>query len=363
MKGKILDNDSIITRLENLKKEASEISRKVAETDQIMKEVETVINQYLALSQACSSIYFTMDILNQMHSLYQYSLHYFLEIFNTVLTTNSNLKDVKDSQQRLKIISKDLFYLAYYRLARGMLNDDRIVLALLFAKIYLKGFLSPSANETNLIDGYFRSLMSSYTSGLVKNTDDDLALKKTSNAINAEQNEALVHLGKIADFANFKNIIQQNLTEFFAWFESSNPESNFSDTFKLAEAGASPTSPQLLSVNTAIKKLLVIKAFRPDRFIASAEILINEIFGQEFLKQTEKMLDLANIVENEIKANTPILMCSVTGFDASGHVEDLAAETNKQIISIAIGSSEGFTQAEKAINTSSKMLPGGVEKQ
>jgi dynein heavy chain 1 len=66
------------------------------------------------------------------------------------------------------------------------------------------------------------------------------------------------------------------------------------------------------------------------------------------------MLDLAYIVEIEIKATTPILMCSVTGFDASGHVEDLAAETGKQIISIAIGSSEGFTQAEEAINKSSK---------
>jgi dynein heavy chain 1, cytosolic len=184
--------------------------------------------------------------------------------------------------------------------------------------------------------------------------DEDMSsLKKSSNTINDEQTEALVHLSKMADFANFKNTIQQNLTEFFTWFDSSNPESNFSDTFKLSEAAPS-TTPQLVSVNTALKKLLVIKAFRPDRFIASAEMLINEIFGSEFLKQTEKMIDLANIVENEIKANTPILMCSVTGFDASGHVEDLAAETNKQIISIAIGSSEGFTQAEKAINTSSK---------
>jgi dynein heavy chain 1 len=34
-KGKILDDDSIITRLEKLKREASEISRKVAETDQV----------------------------------------------------------------------------------------------------------------------------------------------------------------------------------------------------------------------------------------------------------------------------------------------------------------------------------------
>jgi dynein heavy chain 1, cytosolic len=138
-KGKILNDDTIITRLENLKKEASEISRKVAETDQIMKEVETVINQYLALSQACSSIYFTMEVLSQIHSLYQYSLQYFLEIFNTVLTQNSNLKEIKDPQQRLKIIARDLFYLTYYRLARGMIHDDRIVLALLLSKIYLKG--------------------------------------------------------------------------------------------------------------------------------------------------------------------------------------------------------------------------------
>ena len=357
MKGKILDNDNIITRLENLKKEASEISRKVAETDQIMKEVEAVINQYQALSQACSSIYFTMDILNQIHSLYQYSLQYFLDIFNTVLTLNANLKDVKDSHQRLKIISKDLFYLAYYRLARGMLNDDRIVLALLFSKIYLKGFVSLSSAETSVIDTYFRSLMSSYTSGLIKSSEESTQASSKHNQITDEQDEALTHLSKMSDFISFKKTIQENSTEFFDWFNSSNPETNFSNNFKLtSEAASSSTqsAAHLTGVNTAIKKLLVIKAFRPDRFISSAELLINEIFGQEFLKQSEKMLDLANIVENEIKASTPILMCSVTGFDASGHVEDLAAETNKQIISIAIGSSEGFTQAEKAINTSSK---------
>jgi dynein heavy chain 1 len=353
MKGKILDNDSIITRLENLKQEASEISRKVAETDKIMKEVETVINQYLALSQACSSIYFTMDILNQIHSLYQYSLQCFLDIFNTVLTTNSNLKDIKDSQQRLKIIFKDLFYLAYMRLARGMLNDDKIVLALLFSKIYLKGFHSLSQNEISQIDTYFRSLVSSYNSGLLKAAEvDSNALALTATTINDQQAESLVHLGKMAEFSSFKKTIEQNPRDFFSWFESSNPESNFPDALHLNETSAFKET--LADVNYAIKKLLVIKAFRPDRFIASAENLINVIFGPEFLNQTEKMLDLAYIVEIEIKATTPILMCSVTGFDASGHVEDLAAETGKQIISIAIGSSEGFTQAEKAINTSSK---------
>lgn len=40
-----------------------------------------------------------------------------------------------------------------------------------------------------------------------------------------------------------------------------------------------------------------------------------------------------------MKPNTPVLMCSVPGYDASGHVEDLAAEQNTQITSIAIGKS------------------------
>lgn len=103
-----------------------------------------------------------------------------------------------------------------------------------------------------------------------------------------------------------------------------------------------------------MKRLLLVKAFRPDRFVSIAEEFVSKIFGEKFLQQGDKQYDLANIVETEIKASTPILMCSVAGYDASGRVEDLAAETNKQLVSIAIGSSEGFTQAEKAINNSSK---------
>lgn len=71
-KGKILDDDSVITTLETLKKEAADIGQKVEETDKVIAEIETVSHQYLPLSTACSNIYFTMDSLNQIHFLYQY---------------------------------------------------------------------------------------------------------------------------------------------------------------------------------------------------------------------------------------------------------------------------------------------------
>ena len=41
----------------------------------------------------------------------------------------------------------------------------------------------------------------------------------------------------------------------------------------------------------------------------------------------------------QIKSNTPILLCSVSGYDASGRVDDLAAQLGKQCTPIAIGES------------------------
>ena len=45
----------------------------------------------------------------------------------------------------------------------------------------------------------------------------------------------------------------------------------------------------------------------------------------------------SNLFFPQIKASTPVLMCSVPGYDASSRVDDLAAEMSKQITSIAIG--------------------------
>lgn len=108
-KGKILDDDSVITTLETLKQEAADISKKVEETDKVMGEIETVSQQYKPLSQACSNMYFTMDTLNQIHFLYQYSLKFFLDIFSSALLSNEKLKTVIDYASRLNIITKDLF--------------------------------------------------------------------------------------------------------------------------------------------------------------------------------------------------------------------------------------------------------------
>lgn len=46
-KGKILDDDSVISTLEKLKTEAAEVARKAAETDKVMAEVSYYYSFYL----------------------------------------------------------------------------------------------------------------------------------------------------------------------------------------------------------------------------------------------------------------------------------------------------------------------------
>lgn len=50
-----------------------------------------------------------LNVFLQIHFLYQYSLHLFLDIYHTVLYENANLKNISDHSQRLSVITKDLF--------------------------------------------------------------------------------------------------------------------------------------------------------------------------------------------------------------------------------------------------------------
>lgn len=56
-----------------------------------------------------------------------------------------------------------------------------------------------------------------------------------------------------------------------------------------------------------------------------------------------------HITIKEASPNTPLLMCSTAGFDPSFRVEALSKEVGTRLISVAIGSAEGFILAEKSI--------------
>ncbi|KAL1138869.1 hypothetical protein AAG570_008931 [Ranatra chinensis] len=334
-KGKILDDDSVITTLETLKQEAADISKKVEETDRVIAEIETVSQQYKPLSQACSNMYFTMDSLNQIHFLYQYSLKFFLDIFSAVLFNNQALDGVTDYNARLATITKQLFAVCYERVARGMLHTDRLTLAILLCRINLKGMSSEDP-----LDAEFQYFLRG-KEGVV-----NTSAQPVIEGLTSEQMDNMYRLALRLPFFKSLPAKVKEMPELAAWLQQGSPEQCVPTLWH--------EEKPLSHIATAMNRLLLIQTFRPDRVIAAAQVFVSAVLGEGFIASAERELDLGAITERELSASVPALLCSVPGFDATSRVDDLAAECSKQLASIAIGSAEGFNQADSVINMAAR---------
>lgn len=64
---------------------------------------------------------------------------------------------------------------------------------------------------------------------------------------------------------------------------------------------------ELTAVGLAINKLLLIQTFRPDRLVAAGQQFIAAAISPDFLHKAEQEIDLAAIVDNEVKL--PLRQC------------------------------------------------------
>jgi len=107
-----------------------------------------------------------------------------------------------------------------------------------------------------------------------------------------------------------------------------------------------------LAALEAIRALLLIKCFRPDRLLQSTALFVQSVFETDI--SAEATYDLASLVANEVPAATPVALVSVTGYDASYRVENLIKNTGARSTSVAMGSQEGFTLADQAISAAAR---------
>ncbi|CAO3629084.1 unnamed protein product [Cunninghamella echinulata] len=339
-KGNILDDDKVIETLETLKKEAAEITHKVDETNTIIQEVEQTTAVYTPLAHACSSIFFVMEQLNLVHHFYQFSLDFFYEIFQYVLHENPNLKSVTDSNERLSILSKDLFSAVYKRASRTLLHEDHTMFAVLLCQIRMRG--SSQQHQETVDDSEFDFLLSG--GDIIIDSKVTSASLGLPDFINDGLAQRIDEFQSLECFKQFAQHISQNEDQWRQFLDHSEPETIVPICWE--------NNPNTLPGVTSLRKLLTIKCLRPDRLLPATTIFASEIFDNDFINNGE--LNLQQIVNDEVRSNVPLALCSVPGYDASYRVDNLVVETNNRCTSVAMGSAEGFTLADQAISLAIK---------
>lgn len=333
--GNILDDDKVIDTLETLKKEAAEVTAKVEETESIMAEVEQVTAQYVPLAKACSSLFFILDQLSLVSHFYQFSLRFFLDVFDYVLLKNPRLNGVTDGPQRLAILRQDLFVHVFKRTSRALAHRDHIVLAMLLAQVWAK-----ESDEGEAFEGQEFATLLEGGDGVGQAPVD---LGAANAFIDVDVRSRLASFSRLPALAALPRHIKEHTAEWQTFATSTEPETCVPGFFDATEVS---------TLRARVLNLLVIKCLRPDRIDAAMVLVVSAAFGFELLSKSA--YDLGDIVATEVSPSSPITLCSVPGFDASFRVEALVKAMGAQSTSIAMGSQEGFALADQAITSAAR---------
>ncbi|CAI7627677.1 unnamed protein product [Penicillium viridicatum] len=311
-RGNILDDDNVIETLETLKKEAADISLKMDQTEGVMLEVDNVTQNYSIIARSCSAVFAVLEQLHHINHFYQFSLQYFVDIFNSVLYQNKRLAQEKDHSARVQIIVRDLFINTYQRTSLGLVQKDRITLAILLAQA------TPYPMDRTILDRVLDET--------VEDTDLSTAVDVRDQVMT-----------KLANMSLFKdhlsNVTEEQWDRFFGE--------------ELAENVVPVMWDESVSqLDQLLRSLLLVKICRMDRFVPSAERFIQAVFGRELF---EGGADLKDVVD-QVTATRPIALSSSPGFDASYKVDALVEATRATCANIAMGSNEGLESADKAIS-------------
>ncbi|KAJ2638163.1 dynein heavy chain [Coemansia sp. RSA 1286] len=377
--GNVLDDDAVVSTLESLKTEAAEIARKVVETDGVMREVDRVAATFTPLARACAAVYFALERLSALHCFYQFSLDFFMAIFRRVVEQNPHLHGVSDERQRLEILRRDLFQLTFSRAAVSLHHDSQLTLLLQLAQIKLRGDEEEADDEISGSGGVSQEEWAQL------NADLDFVLREASSAVTvgsgdqpgsgAQQQQSMsVDLpGEIEDLVDEDtrralSAHMQALGWCRAWVRAIGATEAAGKWAKLlhdsepeglvdaADVGIADTQSSLASAATALRCLIVVRLLRPDRVLAAATRFAAAVFGTSSLEAAGLVAEanLRDISTAETEATTPIALCSVVGHDAAYRVDALAAEMRRSVMSVAMGSVEGFTLADQAIAQAAK---------
>ena len=311
-RGNILDDDNVIETLETLKKEAAEISAKMSNTEGVMAEVDEITLQYNIIARSCSAVFAVLEQLHYLNHFYQFSLQYFLNIFHSVLHNNKHLASETNHNLRRDIIIEDLFVTTYQRTSLGLLQKDRITLAMLLAQA------APYKMDKGLID----TILDESIEGTDVSTESH------------KKDEVLARTSKIPALKGKLDGVSSATWERFLFEEMGE---NYVP--QIWDANSDKRDQELLS-------LLLVKLFRLDRFVPAAERFVTAVFGSGLLDTTE---DLKQTVD-QVSSSSPIALCSSPGFDASYKVDNLVERSRATCTNIAMGSNEGLASADKAIS-------------
>ena len=330
----ILDNDILVNKLDESKVTSKKIQEELEKAEITAKSINKDRTFYRPISVRGSILYFAIASLANIDSMYNYSLEYFLKLFNQRLDKSQQSSDIN---ARIQILIDDVTISFYEKISRGLFEKDKLLYSFLIVTSKLLNEQAIGDSEWQYFlrgAGNFEPKVDNKDSPYLKKNIKDWMDEKTYKKF-------LCFKEFCVSFYDIENILgnfnEEDRKKFNEFLECEKPEE-----FVLPEA------LQKISIN--FNRLLLVKDFREEKLIQAIRSFIKDTFSDRFLQSPP--FDVSAAYEDSLKT-TPLIFILSTGANPVKALRDFAKKKGVSMINISLGQGQGEI-AKKAILDSIK---------
>merc|ERR550532_2511802 len=306
VEGSLVEDEELIHVLQETKGTAEEVSKKLVVASETETKINTAREEYRPVATRGSILYFLIVEMSKVNEMYQTSLRQFLVLFDASVTKS---KPTHIIDKRINNILDYLTKTVWKYTDRGLYEHHKFLFTMLLALkidlnaghvsyqeflIFLKGGAALDLNAVK--PKPFRWML------------DVIWLN-------------LVELSKQEIFNQLLEKVSENEKEWKYWCDIEAPEE------EEVPCGYNST----LDV---FRKLLLIRAWCPDRTLSQARKYIFDSLGAEYLESS--VLDLESMLE-ESDNRIPLVCLLSTGSDPSANIESIAKVRCQEMHQLALG--------------------------
>lgn len=303
--GSLLDDVTVINVLNTSKSTSKDVKEKIRTAKEAEVKINAAREEFRPVATRGSVLYFLICTMATVNVMYQTSLAQFLERFDMSMAKSEKSHATK---KRIQFIITYLNYNIYEYMTKSLFENHKLLFALLMAlKIDMQNNRVSFDEFQNFIKG-----------GAALNINECVA--KPQKWITDETWLNLVQLSTLADFERIIDQVTRNEKNWRIWFKKNQPEES--------------TIPDDYDKLDEFRKLLLIRAWCPDRTYSESRKYIGWSLGEEFATPITMPYELLYVESRQL---TPIICFLSMGSDPTTNIRALAKRTEVPCEAISMG--------------------------
>ncbi|XP_076873752.1 dynein axonemal heavy chain 6 isoform X2 [Brachyhypopomus gauderio] len=340
--GNILDNEELVQTLQESKVMSEAIKSRLEEAESTEQMINAAREKYRPVATRGSVVYFVIASLSEIDPMYQFSLKYFKQLFNSTMEA---VEEQSELEVRLRTLMERTLLSAYTSVARGLLQHHKTIYSfLLCVEVMMqRGDISP------LEWRYFLRGQGAVEKELSEKPNVPWLSDSVWDTCCDLESTLPCFRGITKDVVSTPITVQLGRLEV-----SLNPEQwegYVMDLPPYSEDTPAEHHPEVRGHWNerlgSFQKLLLIKSFSEEQVVRAVTEFVIISLGQQFVENPP--VDLATLYA-DMSPSTPLVFILSTGSDPMGAFQRFAKERGylDRVESISLGQGQGPI-AEKMI--------------